>query len=259
MPAEEDRRRERAALLTIGFTLILIVLSASNVASRVAPFAGQLKDYGPLVAVGVTIMAAMVYRAFQVRAIPLELVIGTCMGIMIAVALTLLGANVQNGSVAFLILSVAILVALAIFDTIKWDFGRAERAAIISTLLVLLILWATGLIKVTLGGHSWLKVEFVGQTLMTVDSSFPLLAALDLLTAAVCGLLLAILYWRWSAFQKFVLQVAPSSDDETVAQSDGQKRFQESLLRLAPSFVSKTAVERRPSASSPYGLVPSPS
>jgi hypothetical protein len=209
----EDNRRESIALVTIGITALLVVLSASNVASRFAPFAQQLKDYQPFFAIGLTIVVALIYRAFQLRVIALEIVVGLCLGVMVVAGLTLTPA-LHSGPI-----SAALFLAFAgltywLFRSVKWDFG-AERAALITICVVLLILWGAGLITTSVGGAAWLQIRFVGQVLLIIDSAFPKLALLDVLVSAATVLLLLGLFWRWTPFRRFLLEVMTIFDVET--------------------------------------------
>jgi hypothetical protein len=206
----DDNRREFVALVTIGVTALLVVVSASNIATRFGPFAQNLKDYQPLVAVGLTILVATVYRAFQLRVIPLELVVGLGLGVMVAAALTL-WPIVHSTWIGGVLAGLFFVLAFALLANVKWDFG-AERAAAISTTVILLILWAAGLITVNFGGANWLKLGFVGETLLTIDSAFPRLVMLDVLGSAAAGLAFFFLYRRWRFFRESVIKVGDVFD-----------------------------------------------
>ncbi len=207
-----DSQREFVAIVTLAITALLAIASASSFAARFGPFAQQLKDYQPLVVVGLTVLIAVVYRAFQLRVIPLEMIVGIGFGLIVVAASTL-APSIHPSWISFVLFGAIGIAALYVFSKIKWDFG-AEIAAVISIGVLLVILGVAGFITVKVGGSNWLQVGFLGQTLLLIDSAFPKLVVLDFVAVTTPIIVFSQLCFHWGAFRNLFFK-SPQLDDAT--------------------------------------------
>jgi len=129
----------------------------------------------------------MAYRAFQVGLIPVEIIVAVGLGEMAVAVMTFWSAPAVRGSAIGSLIPVAFVFVATVIVLATQPHVNSWVAYVLSTAVVIAMLWFANLLVIASHGSEWLRISFAGQPLLIVDSSFPILIVIDSVFSVAVG------------------------------------------------------------------------